>query len=684
MLGVMMLTFVLFFAFVVNTGMLVHAKINLQNAADLAAYAGAAVQARQLNQISFLNYEMRRQYKKFLFRYYVLGNIAQCGFPGNPPPDPALKRRCQPQNGGGGEAKTPMSWSPDGVKNYGTPAVCIITNAKDNICQLAELPDIARVEGGGAFDTLTDILGKYLDQIGSVQKQNCVAIGMGNRLALQSWLWNLDPDWRDVQKGLIEDLPSSIEGQTQTMIKNIYAVISSLGRGLGLVPKEIFLHRRIKTLESYVNTEPQKGVTFEDIQEMKNRKVPEPPAYERTIQAFLSAYYTLGNHTFSGSTVQMDEIMNQNLLRLGDNTAQFGAFAIDFPAEKNQGSKGNCVPDVHPDHVSRPIPLGVYKDPTILTYYAIRLKAKASLLFSPFGDLTLTAYAAAQPFGSRIGPSIPESQWTRPHNLDKNLLDRLAFNTVQFSSIPNLPIRQDDTTQIGNGWDTQEAMLAMHQAFQRNNGSTPKTIEMSDLDRAYHFAMAPNPGEGKAYNIPYDGDDTFVRNYDSQGMLAFWAPIFPLSKMANMKSELDTLIRNYWPDGDKIQQSTRERMIKLLTTYLDRLQKNDGERYDSSDPSSPAESFQIVRLANPTHTRGSTPKAFGGSFHLKDLNTELRTSWNDLKEGSFRGRIGYSVKMVSFPYLMSGKLKTSPNRSTMNNGFDPDPETDQDLPFIKH
>jgi Flp pilus assembly protein TadG len=41
MIGMMVLTFLLFFAFVVNVGMLVHAKINLQNAADLAAYAGS-------------------------------------------------------------------------------------------------------------------------------------------------------------------------------------------------------------------------------------------------------------------------------------------------------------------------------------------------------------------------------------------------------------------------------------------------------------------------------------------------------------------------------------------------------------------------------------------------------------------------------------------------------------------
>src|SRR3954451_23557039 len=81
LMGMMMLTFVLFFAFVVNTGMLVNAKINLQNAADLAAYAGAAVQARQLNTAAYLNYEMRRNYKKFLFRYYVVGSFMYTTFP---------------------------------------------------------------------------------------------------------------------------------------------------------------------------------------------------------------------------------------------------------------------------------------------------------------------------------------------------------------------------------------------------------------------------------------------------------------------------------------------------------------------------------------------------------------------------------------------------------------------------
>ena len=61
-------------ALVINVGLFVKAKINLQNAVDAAAFSGAAVQARQLSSISYINWEMRNTYKEWMFKYYVLGN----------------------------------------------------------------------------------------------------------------------------------------------------------------------------------------------------------------------------------------------------------------------------------------------------------------------------------------------------------------------------------------------------------------------------------------------------------------------------------------------------------------------------------------------------------------------------------------------------------------------------------
>jgi len=62
-------------AMVVNISFLVTAKINLQNATDLAAYAGAAQQARYLTEIGKWNYEMRRNYKAMVFDYLIAYNV---------------------------------------------------------------------------------------------------------------------------------------------------------------------------------------------------------------------------------------------------------------------------------------------------------------------------------------------------------------------------------------------------------------------------------------------------------------------------------------------------------------------------------------------------------------------------------------------------------------------------------
>ncbi len=59
----------------INIGLVVHDKINLQNAVDLAAYYGAAKQARVLNAISHQNYQIRQAWKLFSWRYNALGSV---------------------------------------------------------------------------------------------------------------------------------------------------------------------------------------------------------------------------------------------------------------------------------------------------------------------------------------------------------------------------------------------------------------------------------------------------------------------------------------------------------------------------------------------------------------------------------------------------------------------------------
>ena len=76
-LAISLLVAISFVAFVVNVGLFVKAKINLQNAVDAGAWAGAAVQARQLTNMAYLNWEMRNTYKEWMFKYYVLGHMSR-------------------------------------------------------------------------------------------------------------------------------------------------------------------------------------------------------------------------------------------------------------------------------------------------------------------------------------------------------------------------------------------------------------------------------------------------------------------------------------------------------------------------------------------------------------------------------------------------------------------------------
>ena len=102
-----------------------------------------------------------------------------------------------------------------------------------------------------------------------------------------------------------------------------------------------------------------------------------------------------------------------------------------------------------------------------MTYYALRLKAKAKVLFSPFGDVTLKAYSAAQPFGSRIGPTFQESDFTMG-DVGIGLKPPPGQNNLHFvNKIPNLAIReQADSATSGNGWDTIEALRRfLHRAL---------------------------------------------------------------------------------------------------------------------------------------------------------------------------------------------------------------------------
>ncbi len=69
---------------VINVGLLVYYKINLQNSVDLAAYYAGMKQAEMLNTIGHVNYQIRQSWKLLAFRTTLLGTLGPDSHPARP------------------------------------------------------------------------------------------------------------------------------------------------------------------------------------------------------------------------------------------------------------------------------------------------------------------------------------------------------------------------------------------------------------------------------------------------------------------------------------------------------------------------------------------------------------------------------------------------------------------------
>jgi len=149
-LGISMLIVVTFIAFIVNIGLFVKAKINLQNAVDASAWSGAAVQARQLSNIGYLNWEMRNIYKEWMFKYYVLGHLSlnKTNLEFNESQQETAGRMSFRRNNFGKPGQS--FFDPKSFDKYNSPSICIAFDSENNICDTYRVPGLPR------FETLGD------------------------------------------------------------------------------------------------------------------------------------------------------------------------------------------------------------------------------------------------------------------------------------------------------------------------------------------------------------------------------------------------------------------------------------------------------------------------------------------------------------------------------------------------
>ncbi|OQW53983.1 MAG: hypothetical protein A4S09_06220 [Proteobacteria bacterium SG_bin7] len=367
-----------FFAMIINIGLTVHDKINLQNSVDLAAYYAASKQAEILNAIAHVNYQIRQDYKLLAYRMRVIGGVGYLGHPSHDSYNVPAK-------------EVPWDVPVDGNTFYtDQPAICIGharwvgEDADENLCrfQLNKIPALPRLPAGPPF---IPTYGINL-QASQATEEARRAIGEKcRRTAAMNWyyaaianmIFKLDVSRRraaiaELAKAVSEadfkdlDGNSVKTGTMKTLEKNL-TIANAKGRGKFIL---------YNNLSSPNPINPETGM----------------PAWLMPIFIEYSIPYvfsTVGPGNSCENNVS--ELMDTNNIPPGvtDATGNLTGLILNPPATSN---------GLFPIR-------GVEKNPWWMAFVAVYAESSPRKPFAPFGSaIKLKARAFAKPFGGRIGP----------------------------------------------------------------------------------------------------------------------------------------------------------------------------------------------------------------------------------------------------------------------------------------
>lgn len=406
-----LVVFISIIAFVINVGLFVKAKINLQNATDAAAFAGAAVQSRQLTKVAYLNWEMRNIYKEWMYKYYVVGAL------NTPAIDQMKTTPCT--NGTCSDFRLETDTNAiSGIQTkdeYNFPATCIhIAGSKTNICKRFAVPGLPEF-GGYSIPGTEEASRSFVDTLIGSKIDDCVERSKLNMLVTTTWAYNV----------MAQGMEDSLAGRGPAILTDRQ----------GAWPRAMEVGMRIRNLEKVINRKPidkpvcMGGGNCDPIDTYTN----DPTlGNERIVKAFYSGYRNLGSEQDSEmrNSFQLTELVPKPMPIQNENSASSLLIPIDGRYEKNyvdlklmmvnlatfyaalipradSATSGAC--DISKVAIPVPgYPLGFYKNPAVVTYYAVKGEAEFEGMFNPFSTdkIKLTAYAAAKPAGGRIGPML--------------------------------------------------------------------------------------------------------------------------------------------------------------------------------------------------------------------------------------------------------------------------------------
>ena len=528
-LAVVMVIIVGLMAFIINIGLFVKAKINLQNAVDAAAYSGAAVQARQLTNVAHMNWEMRNIYKEWMFKYYILGQLSLPNTQ-NPRPDGTMDFRLPPLISTLNiPAGSPIFNEAEYKQRdpWNIPSVCIDFAGTFKLCNTYSLPGLPLFQSLGLPGT-DEIKQAFLQTILKEKSNDCSFRSRLNFLVANQWSY-----------GLGTETPPP-PGTPRIAIDRP-----------GAFPQALESAIRIRNLERILNEPPKSNVNLGRVQELANKSATyQAPIHERTVKAFWAGYRNLNKspdnepnalkETFTltelkprpkifaadfNKSLSTYLIPQQDLdeFKSGekhyvDLQLQLVNYAIFFTLFVSRNVDNKATTQTGVDAVKEgascgvrktaiPVagyPLGFVKNPNLLTYYAVKGESHFTGLMNPFsGSIKMVAYAAAKPFGGRIGPHLFQVQ-----NGSK-LIPRIpqSFNYITGLELSgeSLSLKPNDAKFRGDPIPSQESFW-LRGGGGNTLGGVPEgdeTVTFGIPNMPFDFVEANDDGFGLSANLAF-------------------------------------------------------------------------------------------------------------------------------------------------------------------------------------
>lgn len=381
----------LFFAMVVNIGLVVHDKINLQNSVDLAAYYGAQQQAEWLNVIGHTNYQIRQAWKLLTFRYRVLGTMGQVR-------QGISQTETHPAQPGGRDDESFYS-----AFQTSPPATCVgysptwminvTNNNTENLCKDPGLKFPKFPEFKTSFwNPVTMAVKNEVERIKKQFEDRCIDKAAANwiyAMLIHTSYRNDQGDRRIVIDEIAKNMAQSsdnflsldgapvIDGVRKTLLKNLtYGNWDGGGEPA------------IETYNSLEGVSPSEWIApilaspqmmFVDVTD------------ENTCASRPSSVFAQDGNPF---TIENNINLVKSWLGAGYNYDKITHWSKEV-------EPGFLLDGDNYDMNS----IGIEKNPWYMVYYGVKAQTESRQLFLPFGaSVTLQAKAFAKPFGGRIGP----------------------------------------------------------------------------------------------------------------------------------------------------------------------------------------------------------------------------------------------------------------------------------------